>query len=73
MTKALVIMRLHLLRQDVIAFDVENGDDLAQLKCTADVTGGSFSESHTSAQLFHSMEDMILPHKNVEALIYRDK
>lgn len=61
------------IKIDVIAFDVEDGDDLAQLKCTADVTGGNFSESHTSAQLFHSMEDMILPHKNVEALIYRDK
>ena len=55
---------------DVIAFDVEDDDDLAQLKCTADVTGGIFSEADTKAELFRSMEDMILPHKKeVEAVI----
>lgn len=55
---------------DVIAFDVEDSEDLAQLKCTADVTGGRFSEANTKADLFKSMEDMILPHrKEVEAVI----
>jgi len=55
---------------DVIAFDVEDSEDLAQLKCTADVTGGRFSEANTKADLFRSMEDMILPHrKEVEAVI----
>ncbi len=58
------------IKIDVIAFDVHDGDDLAQLKCTADVTGGHFSEADTKAELFRSMEDMILPHKNVEAVIY---
>ncbi len=58
------------IKIDVIAFNVHDEDDLAQLKCTADVTGGRFSEADTKAQLFHSMEDMILPHKNVKATIY---
>ena len=59
------------IKIDVIAFNVHDKDDLAQLQCTADVTGGRFVEADTKAQLFHSMEDMILPHKNVEATIYR--
>ena len=58
------------IKIDVIAFDVADSEDLAQLKCTADVTGGSFSEADTKAELFRSMEDMILPHKKeVEAVI----
>ena len=55
---------------DVIAFDVRDSEDLAQLKCTADVTGGKFIEANTNAQLFNSMQNLITPHKNVEALIY---
>lgn len=58
------------IKIDVIAFDVPDSDDLAQLKCTADVTGGNFSEANTRAQLFRSMEDFIVPHKSVEAQIY---
>ena len=58
------------IKIDVIAFDVEGEDDLAQLKCTADVTGGRFSDVDTKAELFRSMEDMIIPHrKEVEAVI----
>ncbi len=59
------------IKIDVIAFDVHDGDDLAQLKCTADVTGGSFREAETKAELLNSMEDMILPHKKVEAVIIK--
>lgn len=60
------------IKIDVIAFDVEGEDDLAQLKCTADVTGGRFSEADTKAELFRTMEDMILPHKKeVEAVIIK--
>ena len=58
------------IKIDVIAFNVHDEDDLAQLKCTADVTGGMYSEADTRAALFRSMEDMILPHKRVEAMIY---
>lgn len=59
------------IKIDVIAFNVHDEDDLAQLKCTADVTGGRFTEVDTKAQLFRSMEEMILPHKSVEAMIYK--
>ena len=60
------------IKIDVIAFDVEDGEDLAQLKCTADVTGGRFSEADTKAELFRSMENMINPHrKEVEAIIVK--
>ena len=55
---------------DVIAFNVHDSDDLAQLKCTADVTGGKFIEADTNAQLVQSMEDLIFPHKQVEALLW---
>ena len=61
------------IKIDVIAFDVYDSDDLAQLKCTADVTGGHYAEAETKAELFRSMEDMITPHKNVEAVIYRQE
>ena len=54
---------------DVIAFNVHDSDDLAQLKCTADVTSGHFIEAKTNAQLVQSMEDLILPHKKVQAFI----
>ena len=60
------------IKIDVIAFDVHDSDDLAQLKCTADVTGGIFSEAETKAELFKSMENMIIPHKQVEAVLYND-
>ena len=60
------------IKIDVIAFNVNDDDDLAQLKCTADVTGGHFTEAKTKAQLFHSMEELILPHKSVEATIYKE-
>lgn len=60
------------IKIDVIAFNVKDSDDLAQLKCTADVTGGAFSEADTKAELFRSMEDFITPHKSVEAVIYKE-
>lgn len=61
------------IKIDVIAFDVADSDDLEQLKCTADVTGGNFAEAKTKAELFRTMENMILPHeKEVQAIIYRE-
>lgn len=60
------------IKIDVIAFNVQDSDDLDQLECTANVTGGHFVEADTRAQLFHSMEEMILPHKNVEAVIFNE-
>lgn len=58
------------IKIDVIAFNISDSDDLAQLKCTADVTGGNFTEADTRAELFRSMENFIVPHKSVEAEIY---
>lgn len=58
------------IKIDVIAFDVKDDDDLAQLKCTADVTGGNFIETNTVAQLTHAMQDLVIPHKTVQAQIY---
>ena len=57
---------------DVIAFNVHDDEDLAQLKCTADVTGGRFTQAETKAQLFRSMENFTIPHtqKDVEATIF---
>lgn len=61
------------IKIDVIAFNVADSDDLAQLKCTADVTGGRFSEADTKADLFRSMESMINSHKKeVEAVIFSE-
>lgn len=58
------------IKIDVIAFNVHDSADLAQLQCTANVTGGKFIEADTRAELFRSMEEMITPHKSVEATIY---
>ena len=55
---------------DVIAFNVNDSEDLNQLKCVADVTAGIFTEANTNAQLAQSMQELILPHKQVEALLY---
>lgn len=58
------------IKIDVIAFNVHDSDDLDQLKCVADVTSARFIEADTNAQLVQSMEELILPHKQVEALLY---
>ena len=55
---------------DVIAFNVHNSEDLDQLKCVADVTSGKFIEANTNAQLVNSMQELILPHKQVQAVLY---
>lgn len=58
------------IKIDVIAFNVHDSNDLDQLKCVADVTSAKFIQADTNAQLIHSMEELILPHKQVEALLY---
>ena len=60
------------IKIDVIAFNVHDSDDLDQLRCTADVTGGTFSQADTNAELFKSMENFITPHKEVEAVIFNE-
>ncbi len=54
---------------DVIAFNINDEDDLAQLKCTALVTSGKFYNAQTSAQLYNGFNDSLGGVKNVEAKI----
>ena len=58
------------IKIDVVAFNVRDSVDLDQLKCVAHVTSGNFVEANTNAQLVRSMEELILPHKQVEALLH---
>lgn len=58
------------IKIDVIAFNVENSHDLDQLKCVADVTSAKFIQANTNAELAQSMQELILPHKQVQALLY---
>ena len=58
------------IKIDVIAFDVKDSNDLDQLKCVADVTSAKFIQAETNAQLVDSMKELILPHKQVKALLY---
>ncbi len=54
---------------DVIAFDIENQDDLSQLECTSLVTSGKFYNAHTSAELVKSLNNSVESFKQVEAKI----
>lgn len=58
------------IKIDVIAFNVHDSNDLDQLKCVADVTSAKFIQADTNAELLRSMEELILPHKQVEALLF---
>lgn len=54
---------------DVIAFNVTEADDLAQLECTSLVTGGKFYSANTAAELSKSLNNSINAQKQVEAKI----
>lgn len=54
---------------DVIAFNINDSDDLEQLQCTALVTSGKFYNAQTSAQLYKGFNNSINRVKNVEAKI----
>ena len=54
---------------DVIAFNIDNEDDLAQLECTALVTSGKFYNANTAAELAKSLNNSLNVHKEVEAKI----
>lgn len=58
------------IKVDVVAFNVEDSDDLEQLRCVADVTSGKFVDAKTHAQLSNSMQNLLLPHKKVQAQLY---
>ena len=54
---------------DVIAFNIDNEDDLAQLECTSLVTSGKFFTANTAAELANSLTSSLNVHKEVEARI----
>jgi Ca-activated chloride channel family protein len=54
---------------DVIAFNVDDEDDLSQLECTSMVTSGKFYNAKTSAQLINSLNNSVNSYKQVEAKI----
>lgn len=58
------------IKIDVIAFNVHDSNDLDQLRCVADVTSAKFVQADTNAELIRSMEELILPYKQVQALLY---
>ena len=54
---------------DVIAFDIDDEDDLDQLECTSLVTSGKFYNAKTAAQLAKSLNSSVNFYKKVEAKI----
>ena len=54
---------------DVIAFNINDQEDLEQLQCTALVTSGKFYNAKTAADLVDSLNNSIGGVKNVEAQI----
>ena len=54
---------------DVIAFNINDEDDLEQLKCTALVTSGKFYTANTAAELAKSLNSSLTVKKDVDAKI----
>lgn len=57
---------------DVIAFNVDDEDDLSQLECTSMVTSGKFYNAQTAAELAKSLNNSVSAMKEVEAKIIGD-
>lgn len=54
---------------DVIAFNIDDEDDLSQLECTSLVTSGKFYNAQTAAELARSLNSSVNGMKEVEAKI----
>lgn len=54
---------------DVIAFNIDDEDDLSQLECTSLVTSGKFYNANTAAELTRSLNSSVNSVKTVEARI----
>jgi len=71
------VMELMKIRKDVkidvIAFNISDEDDLAQLQCTSLVTGGKFYSANTAAELARSLNNSANASKEVEAKIIPQK
>ena len=59
------------IKIDVIAFNIDDEDDLAQLQCTSLVTSGKFYNAQTSAELVNSLNNSVSGLKEVEAKILK--
>lgn len=57
---------------DVIAFNIDDKDDLDQLQCTALVTTGKFYSAKTAAELARSLKNSLNTKKQVEAKIIKN-
>ena len=57
---------------DVIAFNINDRDDLEQLECTSLVTKGKFYNAQTSVELVKSLNNSVNSIKNVEAKILQN-
>ena len=57
------------IKIDVIAFNINDEDDLAQLQCTSLVTGGKFYTANTAVELAKSLNNSTNVTKEVEAKI----
>ena len=55
---------------DVIAFNIDDEDDLAQLECASMVTSGRFYTANTAAELAKSLHNSLNIQRNVEAKLY---
>ena len=58
---------------DVIAFNIDDEDDLAQLECASMVTSGKFYTANTAAELARSLHNSLNIRKDVEAKIFLGK
>lgn len=54
---------------DVIAFNIDDEDDLSQLECTSLVTSGKFYNANTASELARSLNSSVNSVKTVEARI----
>lgn len=57
------------IKIDVIAFNLDNDEDLEQLECTAVVTKGKLYQADTKAELIKSLNRAFSTQKNVDAKI----
>lgn len=57
------------IKIDVIAFNIDNSDDLAQLECVAKVTSGKFYQADTKSELVKSLNRAFKTNKEVGAKI----
>ncbi len=58
------------IKIDVIAFNIDDEDDLAQLECASLVTSGKFYTANTAVELANSLNNSLNIKKDVEAKIF---